>query len=147
MIGQPSATAGQNGFVYVAVRSVSSKSPVYITQIPTSNAATANTWLNGGGQIDNDPQISSQGGTVYLTALAGGGTVYLLTFTESSQTWGTWTFANGVVQDETIAAEGGNVYIAGRDTLNRIFWYSLNENSWFFAGGAGVSSTVLTGGK
>jgi hypothetical protein len=147
MIGQPSATAGQDGMVYVAVRSVPSQSPVYITQIPAQNAATPNTWLNGGGQIDNDPQISSQGGTVYLAALAGGGTVYMLTFTESSQTWGAWTFTNGIVQDETSAAEGGNVYIAGRDALNRIYWYSVNENSWFFAGGAGVSSTVLTGGK
>src|ERR1700733_834170 len=74
MIGQPSAAAGQDGMVYVAVRNVSSESPVYITQIPAQNSAAANTWLNGGGEIDTDPQITSQDGTVYLTALAGGGT-------------------------------------------------------------------------
>jgi hypothetical protein len=147
MIGQPSVTAGQDGLVYVAVRSVPSNSPVYITQIPANNAATANTWLNGGGLIDSDPYITSQAGTVYLTALAGGGTVYLLTFAESSQTWGTWSFTNGALSDETIAAADGNVFIAGRDGSDRIYWYSLTGNSWFFAGGAGMSSTVLLGGK
>jgi len=147
MIGQPSATAGQDGMVYVAVRSVASNSPVYITQIPVQNAATANTWLNGGGLIDTDPYITSQGGTVYLTALAGSGTVYLLTFTESDQTWGTWSFTNGTLSDETIAAATGNVFIAGRDSGNRIYWYSVTDSSWFLAGGAGISSTVLTGAK
>jgi hypothetical protein len=147
MIGQPSATAGQDGMVYVAVRSVSSNSPVYITQIPAQNAATANTWLNGDGLIDTDPQITSQGGTVYLTALAGGGTVYLLTFTESNQAFGTWSFTNGALSDETIAAAGGYAFVAGRDSSDRIYWYSVTGNSWFLAGGAGVSSTVLTGAK
>jgi hypothetical protein len=147
MIGQPSATAGQDGMVYVAVRSETSNSPVYITQIPAQNAATANTWLNGGGLIDTDPQITSQGGTVYLMAEAGNNTVYLRTFAEASQTFGAWSFTNGVLNDATIAAAAGNVYIAGRDSADRIYWYSVTGNSWFFAGGAGVSSTVLTGGK
>jgi hypothetical protein len=147
MIGQPSATAGQDGMVYVAVRNVATNSPVYITQIPAENAATANTWLNGGGEIDTDPQITSQGGTVYLTALAGDGTVYLLTFTESNQTYGTWSFTNGTLHDETIAAAAGSVFIAGRDGSDRIYWYSVTGNNWFLAGGAGVSSTVLAGGK
>jgi hypothetical protein len=147
MIGQPSVTAGQDGMVYVSVRSEPTNSPVYITQIPAQNAATANTWLNGGGQIDTDPQITSQGGTVYILAEAGGDTVYLLTFAESTQMFGTWSFTNGILNDSTIAASGGDVFIAGRDSLDRIYWYSLAGNSWFFAGGAGVSSTVLAGGK
>jgi hypothetical protein len=147
MIGQPSATAGQDGMVYVAVRSVSSESPVYITQIPPQNAATANTWQNGGGQIDTDPQITSQGGTVYLLAEADGDTVYLLTFAESDQTFGTWSFTNGILNDSTIAAAAGNPYIAGRDSSGRIYWYSVTGNNWFLAGGAGISSTVLTGAK
>jgi YD repeat-containing protein len=147
MIGQPSATAGQDGMVYVAVRSVASESPVYITQIPAQNAATANTWLNGGGEIDTDPQIASQGGTVYLLSEADGDTVYLLTFAESNQMFGTWNFTNGILNDSTIAAAGGNVFIAGRDSLDRIYWYSLTGNNWVFAGGAGISSTVLAGGK
>jgi hypothetical protein len=147
MIGQPSVTAGQDGMVYVAVRSVASNSPVYITQIPAGNAPTANTWLNGGGEIDTDPQITSQGGTVYLLAEAGGNTVYLLTFAESNQTFGAWNFTNGILNDSTIAAAAGNVFIAGRDSGDRIYWYSVTGNSWFFAGGAGLSSTVLTGGK
>jgi hypothetical protein len=147
MIGQPSATAGQDGMVYVAVRNASTSSAVYVTQIPAQNAATANTWLNGGGEIDTDPQITSRGGTVYLTALAGGGAVYLLTFTESNQTYGTWTFTNGALSDETIVAAGGDVFIAGRDSSNRIYWYTVTGDSWFFAGGAGMSSTVLIGAK
>jgi hypothetical protein len=133
--------------IYVAVRSVPSESPVYIRPIPAQNAGTANTWLNGGGLIDTDPQITSQGGTVSLMALADGGTVYLLTFSEASQTYGTWNFTNGVLSDATIAASAGNVFIAGRDSSDRIYWYSVTGNSWFFAGGAGISSTPLTGGK
>jgi outer membrane protein assembly factor BamB len=97
--------------------------------------------------IDTDPQITSQGGTVYLLAEAAGNTVYLLTFAESNQSFGTWNFTNGILNDSTIAAAGGEVYIAGRDSDDRIYWYSLTGNSWFFAGGAGVSSTVLNGGK
>jgi hypothetical protein len=147
MIGQPSATAGQDGLVYVAVRSVSTNSPVYIKQVPAQNAATATSWLNGGGQVDTDPQITSQGGTVSLLALAGGDTVYLLTFAESTQTFGPWTLTNGTLSDATIAAAGGYVYIAGRDSADRIYWYSVTGNSWFLAGGTGISSTVLAGGK
>ena len=130
-----------------AVRSVSSESPVYITHIPAQNAATANTWQNGGGLIDTDPYITSQGGTVYLTALADGGTVYLLTFAESDQSFGPWSFTNGILSDDSIAAAAGNVFIAGCDSSDRIYWYSVTGNNWFLAGGAGLSSTVLTGAK
>jgi predicted outer membrane repeat protein len=147
MIGQPSATAGQDGFVYVAVRSVASNSPVYISQIPAQNAATVNTWIDGGGLIDSDPYITSQGGTVYLTALADDGTVYLLTFAEATQMFGTWSFTGGILTDETIAAQNGSVFIAGRDSADRIYWYSVNGSSWFLANGAGISSTVLTGAR
>jgi hypothetical protein len=147
MTGQPSATAGQDGFLYVAVRSVASNSPVYITQIPAQNAATANTWIDGGGLIDSDPYITSQGGTVYLTALADDGTVYLITFPEATQTFGTWSFIGGILTDETIAAQNGSVFIAGRDTADRIYWYSVTGSNWFLANGAGISSTVLTGAK
>jgi hypothetical protein len=147
MIGQPSVTAGQDGFVYVAVRSVTTNSPVYITQIPAQNAATANTWLNGGGLTDTDPQITSQGGTVYLMSLAGNSTVYLLAFSEATQTYGTWTFTNGILNSATIAAAAGSVFIAGLDSADRVYWYSLTGNSWFFAGGAGISSTILGGAK
>jgi hypothetical protein len=145
--GQPSVTAGQDGLVYVAVRNVASESPVYIMQIPVQNAAIATTFLNGGGQIDTDPQITSQGGAVYLLAEADGNTVYLQTFSESTQTFGGWNFTNGILNDTTIAAAAGNVYIAGRDSADRIYWYSVAGNTWFFAGGAGVSSTVLSAGK
>ena len=79
-----------------------------------------------------------------LTALADGGTVYLLTFSELTQTFGPWSYTRGVLNDETIAAGGGAVFIVGRDSSDRIYWYGPN---WFFAGGAGISSTVLAGGK
>jgi len=52
-----------------------------------------------------------------------------------------------VLNDSTIAAAAGNIFIAGRDSLDRIYWYSVTGNSWSFAGGAGMSSTVLAGGK
>jgi len=45
------------------------------------------------------------------------------------------------------AAASGNVFIAGLDSADRIYWYSLTGNNWFLAGGAGISSTVLAGGK
>jgi hypothetical protein len=145
--GQPSATAGQDGFVYVAARNVPSESPVYIIQIPAQNAATATTFLNGGGLIDTDPQITSQGGTVYLLAEADANTVYLLTFSEATQSYGTWTFTNGIMNSSTIAAEAGNVFIAGLDSSDGVNWYSVASQSWFYAGGAGFSSTVLAGAK
>jgi hypothetical protein len=145
--GQPSATAGQDGFVYVAVRNVAAESPVYITQIPAGNAATASTFLYGGGQIDTDPVVTSQGGTVYALAEADGNTVYLLTFAEATQSFINWSFTGGILNSSTIAAAGGNVFVAGLDSADRIYWYSMTGNSWFFAGGGGISSTVLSGAK
>lgn len=80
---------------------------------------------------------------MYLTALAGDGTVYLLTFAESSQTWGTWSFTSGTLNDETIAAADGDVFIAGRDSGDRIYWYSVTGSSSSPVSGAGIGSTVL----
>ena len=147
IVGQPSVTAGQDGNVYVAVRSITGGSPVYIQQIPAGNGVSAPNWINSGGLINTDPLITSSGTSVYITALAQGGFVYLNTFSESSQTFGGWNFVNGTLSDETIAVQGGNVFIAGRDMADRIYWYNVTGNSWFFAGGAGVSSTTLAGGK
>lgn len=76
IVGQPSATAGQDGFVYVAARNVLSNSPVYITQIPASNGPAASVFLNGGGLIDSDPYIASTGGMVNVTALSAGGRLF-----------------------------------------------------------------------
>ena len=80
----------------------------------------------------------------------GGGTVYLLTFCAilcspraTSKPSGTWNFTNGVLNSATITATAGNIFVAGLDSADRIYWYSLTGNSWFFAGGAGVSSTVF----
>jgi hypothetical protein len=146
--GQPSVTAGQDGRVYMGVRSsVATHSPIYVMQLPASNAATATTWVSGGGLLDTDPSIASVGGTVYVAALADGQTVYLNTFVESTQMFGGWTFTNGILNDITVADQGGNVYIAGRDSSDRIYWYSVTGSSWSLAGGAGISFTVLSGGK
>jgi hypothetical protein len=138
-------TTGDGGLCGRAQRGI--EQPCLHNADPGAKRCPANTWLNGGGLIDTDPQITSQGGTVYLMAEAGGNTIYLLTFAEASQTFGTWNFTNGVLNDATIAAAAGNVYVAGRDSADRIYWYSATGSSWFFAGGAGISSTVLTGGK
>jgi hypothetical protein len=70
-----------------------------------------------------------------------------VTFAESNQTFGAWSFTGGILNSAAIAAASGNVFIAGLDSSDRIYWYSLTGNSWFFAGGAGISSTVLAGGK
>jgi hypothetical protein len=149
IVGQPSVTASDNrSYVYVAVRTVSSNSPVYITQIPQYNNTPANTWLNGGGLVDTDPQITAQNGAVVLVAEAGGDTVYFQA--------GHWYYSNGILNDSTIAAAPGNVsqlgrvYIAGRDGAERIYWYKTNGangGSWLLAGGGGVASTPLTGAK
>jgi len=147
MIGQPSVTAGSSdGRVYIAVRSAAS-SPVYITQVPANNAATPNTWLNGGGLIVTDPQITEQGGTVYLSALANGGPVYILPFTEATQAFGSWSYTGGILSDQTIAVRGSNIFLAGRDTANRIWWFDRTAGTWFFAGGQGLSASTLSGGK
>jgi hypothetical protein len=120
---------------------------VYIKQVPANNGPDTTAWLNGGGLIQTDPQIASGGGTVYLSALATGGTVYLLTFNESNQTYGNWTFTNGLLNDETVAAQSGGIFIAGRDTTGRIYWYDVAGNTWFLAGGLGLTATPLAGGK
>jgi hypothetical protein len=119
---------------------------VYIKQIPASNGPDTTGWVNGGGLIQTDPQIASQGGAVLLTALGSGGAVYVLTFNESTQTFGDWRFANGILSDETIAAQAGSVYLAGHDGGGRIYWYDLAADRWFLAGGSG-GITALAGAK
>jgi hypothetical protein len=151
--GQPSVTAGQDGFVYVAARSASSNSPVYITQIPAGNASTANTWLNGNGLIDSDPKIASQitseiqseGGTIYLTALAAANIPYVVPFVESTQTFGTWSYFNQPLTDDTIGWLNGEVYIAGRDSSESIHWYDVNTGA-LVPGTFGTAAGALTAG-
>jgi hypothetical protein len=84
---------------------------------------------------------------VYALAEADGNTVYLLTFAEATQSFINWSFTGGILNSSTIAAAGGNVFVAGLDSADRIYWYSMTGNSWFFAGGGGISSTVLSGAK
>lgn len=64
-----------------------------------------------------------------------------------TQMFGAWTSVNGTLSDVTIATRNDIVYIAGRDSGGRIYWYNAKKDSWALDGGAGLSSTVLTGGK
>ena len=68
-------------------------------------------------------------------------------FSEASQAFGTWGFTGGILQDLTIAAEAGEVFLSGRDFGNRIWWYDRASATWFFAGGQGLSSGGLQGAK
>src|ERR1700733_1903454 len=143
--GQPSITAGQDGYVYVAVWN--SSGTVYVTQIPANNGSGANTWISSGATtVASAPSITSANGTNYISAISSG-TVYLDTFSQSSQTFGSWASTGLALTDQTIVEQGGNIYVAGRDSSGQIWWYSRATGSYTAAGGAGLSEFALAGAK
>jgi hypothetical protein len=143
--GQPSITAGQDGYVYVAVWN--SNGTVYVTQIPANNGSGPNTWISSGATtVASAPSITSANGTNYISAIASG-TVYLNTFSQSSQTFGSWVSTGLALTDQTIVEQGGNIYVAGRDSNTQIWWYSQAAGTYAAAGGAGLSEYALAGAK
>jgi hypothetical protein len=115
--------------------------PALALGCPAFFSSWLSTNLTGTGPTD------AGGNGTYWSKLTATGMVETIEAGSFSNMCQTSIFTDGILSDEAIAAAAGNACIAGRDSGDRIYWYRVVGNSWFFAGGAGLSSTVLTGGK
>lgn len=57
-----------------------------------------------------------------------------------------WSFTNGVLQDASPADLVGELYIAGRDADNDLWWYRSTGNQWTWVDNRGVAAGPLATG-
>lgn len=56
--------------------------------------------------------------------------------------WREWVFTGGILQDFSVAGLLGELYLAGRDAGNAIWWYRVSSG-WTWAGNAGAAAGRL----
>ncbi len=137
--GKPSVACGTDGAAYVAVRD--SWNSLWIARV----VGDTWTWNYGGGIMNGDPLIAADGhGTVYAVIRDSGGVVWYVGRTEgSSGAWTSWVNTGGVLQDFSPAGGLGTLYITGRDSSNKLWWYST-DSSWVSSENTGVAGGPLT---
>jgi hypothetical protein len=96
--------------------------------------------------MSSDPQLVADGkGSVYAFILDAGGGLWYQGYSErTSAGWQGWNFANGVLQDSSPAAISGELYVAGRDKNNDLWWYRANGNQWTNIGSRGIAAGPLS---
>lgn len=138
--GNPSVTCGTDNTVYVAVRD--DWNSLWMARVQ------GNSWLGwsyGGGIMNGDPQVAAGGnGTIYTVLRDSGGVVWYRGYTEgTSGGWQNWVMTGGVLQSAAPAANGGDLYLAGRDGNNDLWWYRSTGNQWTNIGNRGVAAGAL----
>jgi N-acetyl-anhydromuramyl-L-alanine amidase AmpD len=138
--GKPSVACGTDGAAYVAVRD--SWDSLWMARV-SGNSWTG--WHYGGGIMSADPQAASAGaGVIYAVIRDPWGGIWYRGFTEGTgANWQSWTFTVGILQDFSPAGLLGELYIAGRDGGNNLWWYRLSSG-WTWADNAGLAAGPLS---
>jgi glucose/arabinose dehydrogenase len=132
--GKPSLAVGTDGVAYVAVRDTFDA--IWMARVQND------TWLGwtwGGGVLGSDPQAAAAGdGTIQVALLDPGNVVWRRSYLEGSATgWQAWSQINGVLSSFAIASSGGELYLAGKDAANSLWWYRSGINAWVSLGNKG----------
>jgi hypothetical protein len=91
------------------------------------------TWASGQGLMSRDPQVA---GTTAVVATND---------SISVREYGSpWVATGGVLSSESAASLNNELYIAGRDASNQIWWYRSSTGQWTFAGHQGVAASELS---
>ena len=138
--GNPAVTCGTDNTVYVAVRD--DWNSLWMARVQ------GNSWLGwsyGGGIMNGDPQAAAGGnGTIYTVLRDSGGVVWYRGYTEgTSGGWQSWVMTGGMLQSVAPAANAGDLYIAGRDGKNDLWWYRATGNQWTNIGNRGIAAGPL----
>lgn len=139
--GQPAITAGTDAIAYIAVRD--NYSSLWMGRLLGS------TWLGwsaGGGTMSADPLIAAGGtGTIYAIVQDVYKAAWYRGFTEGTASgWLPWVQTSGTLQDAAAAGLGGDLYIAGRDASNALWWYCSAGSRWTFSGNPSVAAGPLS---
>jgi len=98
-------------------------------------------WFLGGGVSSADPLTTSLSGNVYSVILALSGAVWYAPFVAGTGNgWQTWVPLGGVFQGASPAALGSQLYLAGRDTGDNLWWYG---GAWDWIGNQGLAAGNL----
>jgi len=138
--GNPSVTVGMDGAAYIGVRD--SFNALWMGR---QAGATFNGWQPGGGGVIADPQVAASGGKVWAVSLAPGGVVWYNTFTEGAgNNWTGWTSPGGTLTSVTAAASTGpQLFFAGRDNSDQLWWYETPGAGWKYVGYTGFAGGPL----
>lgn len=139
--GKPSVTGGSDGYAYIVAKD--SWDSLWLTRV-TGN--TWSTWKYVGGIMSGDPQVIADGsGWLHVVLKDPWNVVWRRKDLEGSpSSWGgTWTQTGGVLIDFGAAGVGGELYITGRDSLDKIWWYREYTNAWTEVGQEGVAAGPL----
>ena len=125
--GRPNVAVGIDGVAYVAARDTGGG--LWL------NRVSGNTWLgwtSGGGVLSRDPVVVANGeGLIYVAGVTPGGAVWYRPYTEGSPNgWQSWVGVGGQFQSVTGSATKGELYLAGRDLTNGVWWYRAQLGQW-----------------
>jgi len=138
--GKPSVTVGTDAAAYIAARDPSNA--VWIGRLQGSAYMV---WTYGGGGLNADPLVAATGdGRIYAAVLDSWDEVWYRGIAEgASGAWQPWVYAGRALQTLSPAAEPGQLYIAGRDSANALWWYRSSTGLWSSAGPSGVTTGSL----
>ena len=138
--GVPSVAVGTDAYAYIAVRD--SYGYLYLGRLQGKNWMG---WSFGSGIMSADPKAAATGdGSIYVAMVDQWNSVWYRGRTEgASGPWLPWTWARYTIQTLSAAATPGQLYIAGRDSSNALWWYRMTTNLWSAAGGNGLTTGSL----
>ena len=141
--GKPSVTGGGDGYAYVAIRD--NWNSLWAVRV---SGSAWDTWYYAGGIMSGDPQVVADGTGMLFVVLkdSGNGVWYRKTSEGSPSTeyWYNWTNTGGLLSDFSAAAVGGELYVAGRDSTNKIWWRRDLTNEWTLVGQQGIAAGPLS---
>ncbi len=138
--GKPSVTAGQDNAAYIAVRDYFNA--VWMGRV---SGSTWTGWFPGGGVVSANPQVATaRNGLNYAVVLDPSGGVWYRAYQEGTANgWQTWTSTGGVLQSASPAVSAGELFIAGRDLNNGLWWWDQSGPTWTSIGNTGVAAGPL----
>jgi hypothetical protein len=141
------AAASVEDAVYVA--SLDSSSAIWMARFSASGWGN---WYTAPGVFTNQnkdfgPKLATGNGRILAASLDPNGGVWVNSFMEGANNgWGTWTYANGILEHFAVAAVQDELYIAGQSSDSVLWWYS-SASGWRPYGQASIthnSSNLVT---
>jgi hypothetical protein len=138
--GLPAVTVGTDAYAYIAIRDAYNY--LWMGRLQ-GRSFVGWTWING--VLNSDPHMAASGdGTIY-TAMVDqwNGVWYRARAEGASGAWQPWVYAAFALQSLAAAATPGQLYLAGLDASNTLWWYRSSTGLWSKAGGTGLAAGLL----
>jgi hypothetical protein len=138
--GMPAVTVGTDDYAYIAIRDA--YNGLWTGRLEGKNWMG---WNYVGGVLNSDPKVAASGdGTIYVAMLdQWNGVWYRARAEGASGAWQPWTYGCGTLQTLSPAATPGQLYLAGRDSSNALWWFRSTTGLWSAAGGNGLTTGAL----